>query len=71
MALNNTSMPSTKRKHPLIQWSQYAQNITEQTHIGWHQIKYRRFLLPWHSKQQQYDTFTRGNNNQGAPKWIC
>eukprot|EP00957_Ditylum_brightwellii_P143544 10935837-Ditylum_brightwellii.AAC.1 len=70
MTLTNTPMPSTKQKHHLIQWSQYAQIITEQTQIGWYQIKYRHFSLAWHSKQQQYDTITRGNNVQGAPKWI-
>eukprot|EP00957_Ditylum_brightwellii_P011069 839039-Ditylum_brightwellii.AAC.1 len=70
MALNNTSMTSTKRRHHQIQWSQYAQIITEQTHISWYQIKYVSFSLAWHSKQQQYEILIRGNNDQGARKWI-
>jgi hypothetical protein len=70
MALTNTSVQSTKQKHPLIQWPQYAQIITEQTQIGWYQIKYGCFSLAWYSKQQQYDNITCGTNDPGAPKWF-
>eukprot|EP00957_Ditylum_brightwellii_P178944 13631521-Ditylum_brightwellii.AAC.1 len=69
MVVLNKSISAAKTQHPKIDWSNYKKLIDTQSVLGWEQVKYDRWSLRWHSKQQDYEVFCKGTTDQGTPKW--